>query len=125
MIKTCRRPDFVSCSVFTVNGKFNGKSKSYGKATRVLCSGLQDQLLGRVVAEERPDLEEAKNQLIVSNARMKQELKEIEDQILLRLSSSEGNPVDDEELIRVLGASKIKAGEIQVCQRTTEEPDQC
>ncbi|TTB85611.1 Dynein heavy chain 1, axonemal [Bagarius yarrelli] len=76
-------------------------------------SGLQDQLLGRVVAEERPDLEEAKNQLIVSNARMKQELKEIEDQILLRLSSSEGNPVDDEELIRVLGASKIKAGEIQ------------
>ena len=27
------------------------------------------------MAEERPDLEEQKNQLIVSNARMKQELK--------------------------------------------------
>ena len=38
-------------------------------------SGLEDQLLGIVVAEERPDLEEQKNQLIVSNARMKQELK--------------------------------------------------
>ena len=35
-------------------------------------SGLEDQLLGIVVAEERPDLEEQKNQLIVSNARMKQ-----------------------------------------------------
>ncbi|XP_065097060.1 dynein axonemal heavy chain 1 [Paramisgurnus dabryanus] len=76
-------------------------------------SGLEDQLLGRLVAEERPDLESAKNQLIVSNAHMKQELKEIEDQILFRLSSSEGNPVDDEELIRVLAASKVKAEEIQ------------
>lgn len=78
------------------------------------CSGLEDQLLGQVVAEERPDLEEAKNQLIVSNAKMRQELKEIEDQILYRLSSSEGNPVDDLELIKVLEASKLKAGEIQV-----------
>uniref|UniRef100_A0AAR2J4M4 Dynein, axonemal, heavy chain 1 n=1 Tax=Pygocentrus nattereri TaxID=42514 RepID=A0AAR2J4M4_PYGNA len=85
--------------------------------------GLEDQLLGRVVAEERPDLEEAKNQLIVSNAHMKQELKEIEDQILLRLSSSEGNPVDDEELIRVLGASKLKAGEIQAKVMVAEETE--
>ena len=52
--------------------------------------GLEDQLLARVVAEERPDLEEAKNALIVSNAKMKQELKEIEDKILERLSASEG-----------------------------------
>lgn len=81
-----------------------------------VCSGLEDQLLGQVVAEERPDLEEAKNQLIISNAKMKQELKEIEDEILFRLSSTEGNPVDNEELIQVLGASKIKAGEIKVWQ---------
>uniref|UniRef100_A0A3Q3IZZ6 Dynein, axonemal, heavy chain 1 n=1 Tax=Monopterus albus TaxID=43700 RepID=A0A3Q3IZZ6_MONAL len=76
-------------------------------------SGLQDQLLGQVVAEEHPDLEEAKNQLIISNAKMKQDLKEIEDEILLRLSSTEGNPVDNEELIQVLEASGIKAGEIK------------
>ena len=79
-----------------------------------LCRGLEDQLLGIVVAEERPDLEEAKNALIISNAKMKQELKEIEDQILYRLSNSEGNPVDDEDLIRVLEASKLKSQEIQV-----------
>lgn len=78
------------------------------------CSGLEDQLLGQVVAEERPDLEEARNQLILSNAEMRQELEEIEDQILYRLSTSEGNPVDDLELIKVLEASKLKAGEIQV-----------
>ncbi|XP_076846923.1 dynein axonemal heavy chain 1 isoform X2 [Brachyhypopomus gauderio] len=86
-------------------------------------SGLEDQLLGRVVAEERRDLEEAKNQLIVSNAHMKQELKEIEDQILQRLSSAEGNPVDDEELIRVLAASKLKAGEIRAKVMVAEETE--
>lgn len=80
-------------------------------------SGLEDQLLAQVVAAERPELETAKNQLIVSNAKMKQELKEIEDEILFRLSSSEGNPVDNQELIQVLEASKVKAGEIQVRQR--------
>ncbi|XP_054992649.1 dynein axonemal heavy chain 1 [Sorex araneus] len=86
-------------------------------------SGLEDQLLGQVVAEERPDLEEAKNQLIVSNAKMRQELKDIEDQILLRLSSSEGNPVDDMELIKVLEASKAKAAEIQSKVRIAEQTE--
>ena len=81
-----------------------------------ICSGLEDQLLGLVVAEERPDLEEAKNQLIVSNAKMKSELKEIEDKILERLSSSEGSPVDDIDLIATLEASKIKSQEITVNQ---------
>ena len=85
--------------------------------------GLEDQLLGYVVAEERPDLEEAKNQLIVQNAQMKADLKEIEDQILHRLSSSEGNPVDDQELIDVLQASKIKANEIKAKVEIAEETE--
>lgn len=82
----------------------------------ILCipSGLEDQLLGQLVAKERPDLEEAKNQLIISNAKMRQELKVIEDEILFRLSSTEGNPVDHEEIIQVLKASKTKAAEIKV-----------
>ena len=71
-------------------------------------------MLGIAVAEERPDLEEAKNQLIVSNAKMKQELKEIENKILYRLSTSEGSPVDDIDLIAVLDASKVKSMEIKV-----------
>uniref|UniRef100_A0A4W3IJM0 Dynein axonemal heavy chain 1 n=1 Tax=Callorhinchus milii TaxID=7868 RepID=A0A4W3IJM0_CALMI len=86
-------------------------------------SGLEDQLLGRVVAQERPDLEEAKNQLIISNAKMKKELNDIEDQILNRLSSSEGNPVDDVELIKVLEASKVKAAEIKVAEQTEKDID--
>ena len=71
-------------------------------------------MLALAVAEERPDLEEAKNQLIISNAKMKEELKEIEDKILHKLSASEGNPVDDVELIQTLEASKQKSNEIKV-----------
>lgn len=44
--------------------------------------GLQDQLLGIVVAQDRPELELKKNQLIVEGAHNKRTLKEIEDQIL-------------------------------------------
>ncbi|XP_053933024.1 dynein axonemal heavy chain 1 [Cuculus canorus] len=86
-------------------------------------SGLEDQLLGQVVAAERPDLEEARNRLIVSNAEMHQELKKIEDQILYQLSTSEGNPVDDLELIKVLEASKVKAGEIQAKVMVAEQTE--
>ncbi|XP_069004796.1 dynein axonemal heavy chain 1 [Embiotoca jacksoni] len=87
-------------------------------------SGLEDQLLGHVVAEEHPYLEEEKNQLIISNAKMKQELKDIEDEILFRLSSTEGNPVDNEELIQVLEASKIKAEEIKAKVMAAEKTEQ-
>lgn len=79
----------------------------------VLCSGLEDQMLARVVAEERPDLEEMKNTLIISNATMRNELKALEDTILEKLSTSE-NPVDDIELITALEASKAKSTEIKV-----------
>ena len=53
-------------------------------------------------AKERPDLEMEKAELIVQNAAMKKQLKEIEDQILELLSSAEGNILDDENLINVL-----------------------
>jgi len=91
-----------------------------------LISGLEDQMLGCVVAEERPDLEEAKNQLIVSNSTMKNELKELEDTILTRLSKSD-NPIDDIELINALEASKIKSNEIKakviIAEQTEKDID--
>lgn len=51
--------------------------------------GLMDQLLGIAVAKERPDLEEEKNKLILQGAENKRKLKEIEDEILRVLSTSE------------------------------------
>ena len=74
--------------------------------------GLQDQLLGIVVARERPELEEEKNSLILQSAENKRQLKEIEDKILEVLSSSEGNILEDERAIQVLSSSKILSNEI-------------
>lgn len=69
--------------------------------------GLQDQLLGIVVAQERPQLEEKKNELILESANNNKLLKEIEDKILYVLSSSEGNILEDESAIKVLSSSKV------------------
>ena len=50
---------------------------------------LEDQLLGIVAAKERPELEERKNELILESAGNKKKLKDLEDQILMVLSSSQ------------------------------------
>lgn len=79
--------------------------------------GLQDQLLGLVVAKEKPELEEKKNQLILESAANNKQLKEIEDKILKVLSSSEGNILEDETAIKILSSSKILSEEISEKQK--------
>lgn len=68
--------------------------------------GLEEQMLGRVVAKENPALEENKSNLIAQNARAQRDLKAIEDQILEQLSSNQGNILENEDLINTLSASK-------------------
>ena len=86
-------------------------------------AGLEDQLLGIVVAQERPELEEEKNALILQSASNKRQLKEIEDKILEVLSSSEGNILEDESAIKVLSSSKTLANEISEKQQVAEETE--
>lgn len=50
--------------------------------------GLEAQLLGIVVREERPELEEQKDSLVISIASGKKRLQELEDEILRLLSHS-------------------------------------
>ena len=57
-------------------------------------------------------MEEKKNSLVVSNARMRKELQDLEDQILFMLSNSTGNILDDHKLIETLATSKVKSQEI-------------
>jgi dynein heavy chain len=87
--------------------------------------GLEDQLLGAVVMQEREDLAEAKNALVVSNARMKKQLTEIEDKILHLLSNASGNILDDEVLIDTLAQSKVTSNEIteKVAEAEATEKD--
>ncbi|XP_018345947.1 PREDICTED: dynein heavy chain 7, axonemal-like [Trachymyrmex septentrionalis] len=83
-------------------------------------SGLEDQLLGIVVAKERPDLESEKNFLIMQSAENKKMLKETEDKILEVLSVAKGNILEDEEAIDILMMSKHLCDDIQIKQAATE-----
>ncbi|KAJ8963034.1 hypothetical protein NQ314_005606 [Rhamnusium bicolor] len=60
----------------------------------ITLQGLQDQLLGIVVAREKPELEEKKNAMIV-----------------------EGNILEDETAIKILSSSKVLSEEIQEKQK--------
>ena len=83
-------------------------------------NGLEDQLLGIVVKEERPDLEQRNGELILEAAANKKKLKEIEDEILHVLSESEGNILDDEMAINTLKSSKVLQDEIKEKQRVAD-----
>ena len=70
--------------------------------------------MGEVVRKERPDLEEAKDRLVVSISNDKKQLKDLEDKILKLLKESTGNILDDEQLINTLNHSKLTSGVIGV-----------
>ncbi|KFP76630.1 Dynein heavy chain 7, axonemal, partial [Apaloderma vittatum] len=85
--------------------------------------GLEDQLLGIVVAKERPELEEKRNAVILQSAANKKQLKEIEKNILETLHSSEGNILEDGTAISVLDSAKIMALEITKKQQIAEKTE--
>merc|ERR1719247_2247070 len=75
--------------------------------------GLEDQMLGILVAKEEPEVERKRQNLIVESAQSKAQLKEIEDRILELLSNAKGNILDDEELINTLATSKVASQRIE------------
>ena len=85
-------------------------------------AGLEDQLLGIVVAKERPDLEEEKARLVLEGASNAKQLKEIEDKIL-EVLSGEGNILEDAAAINILGEAKILSDEIGAKQKIAAETE--
>jgi dynein heavy chain len=75
--------------------------------------GLNDQMLGRVVALEKEELEKERARLVVEDAQNQKQLKELEDEILKLLKDSQGNILDDEGLIETLNKSKKTSNTIQ------------
>ncbi|XP_022902554.2 dynein axonemal heavy chain 10 [Onthophagus taurus] len=78
----------------------------------VTMSGLEDQLLSVVVRNERPDLEEQRECLIAETSENKNLLQQLEDSLLRELSTSQGNMLDNVELISTLENTKVKAFEV-------------
>ncbi|XP_072937032.1 dynein axonemal heavy chain 7 [Epargyreus clarus] len=74
--------------------------------------GLQAQLLARVVARERPDLQQAKADLTTQGAEHRRLLQDIEKKILNVLSTSE-HLLEDEEAVQILNSAKDTSNEIK------------
>ncbi|XP_059054918.1 dynein axonemal heavy chain 12 [Achroia grisella] len=85
--------------------------------------GLEDQLLGIVVAKERPDLQEKREKLIVQGAANRAALKQVEDDILRTLQESKGDILEDETAIEVLDSSKLLAIDIMKKQEASVETE--
>jgi dynein heavy chain len=85
--------------------------------------GLQEQLLGIVVSQERPDLSELKNRLVVQNANMKTQMSDIETKILSLLASAGGDILEDEALINTLADAKVTSNEINIKLKEAEETE--
>ncbi|CDJ35908.1 Dynein heavy chain axonemal, related [Eimeria mitis] len=87
----------------------------------VMHEGLEQQLLGRVLSMEQRALEESLNQLVESLTANTKALKELDSQLLDRLSHSSGNLLDDLELIEVLANTKAKAKEVEKKLKDAQE----
>ncbi|XP_059478390.1 dynein axonemal heavy chain 3-like [Neocloeon triangulifer] len=80
--------------------------------------GLEEQLLGLVMAAEQPALRLARQQVVREGAANKAALQATEERILSTLSASQGNLLEDEAAVDVLDTSR--AVSLELAQRQQE-----
>jgi len=87
-------------------------------------SGLQDQLLARVVQEERADLEKRKEELSAAFNSYKLQLLDLEDNLLTRLANAPADILSDVDLILGLEATKAASTEINAAVAKGKQTEQ-
>ena len=79
----------------------------------VTMKGLEEQLLGRVIAKEQKALEDLLNKVLEEVNSNTKSLLSLDALLLERLTANSGNLLDDEDLIDVLANTKMKAAEVK------------
>uniref|UniRef100_A0A1E1WJY1 Dynein heavy chain ATP-binding dynein motor region domain-containing protein n=1 Tax=Pectinophora gossypiella TaxID=13191 RepID=A0A1E1WJY1_PECGO len=89
----------------------------------VTMQGLEDQLLGRVILTEKAELESERTQLITDVTSNRRRLKELEANLLHKLTTIQGSLVEDVSLIQVLNITKSTATEVKEKLDTAKETE--
>jgi dynein heavy chain len=89
----------------------------------VTMRGLEDQLLARVILQEKADLEESRQALLAEIAECKKTSEECEEQLLYKLSSVQGTLLDDPEIIDVLNRTKAVAQRVKESLASAKETE--
>ncbi|XP_009895076.2 cytoplasmic dynein 2 heavy chain 1 [Dryobates pubescens] len=76
-------------------------------------SGLRGQLLALTIQHEKPDLEEQKTKLLQQEEDKKIQLAKLEESLLETLATSQGNILENKELIESLNQTKASSALIQ------------
>ncbi|XP_013102946.2 dynein axonemal heavy chain 8 [Stomoxys calcitrans] len=79
----------------------------------VTMKGLEDQLLGRVILTERKELEKERTNLVETVTGNMKKMKELEANLLHKLSTTQGSLLDDVTVIEVLNTSKNTAIDVK------------